>query len=65
MRSRRGEIRLTLSLGVGTVDEETENFEGLLRSVDSALYTAKRNGRDRVEKVEAATPETSSVNGFR
>ena len=51
MRSRRGEIRLTLSLGVGTVDEETENFEGLLRSVDSALYTAKRNGRDRVEKV--------------
>ena len=51
MRSRRGEIRLTLSLGVGAVDEETENFEGLLRLVDSALYTAKRNGRDRVEKV--------------
>jgi diguanylate cyclase (GGDEF)-like protein len=51
MRSKRGEIRLTLSLGVGAVDEETEDFEGLLRSVDSALYAAKRNGRDRVEKI--------------
>lgn len=49
LRSKAGEIRLTVSLGVGAVDDETKDFEDLLRSVDSALYAAKRNGRDRVE----------------
>ena len=49
MRTKAGELRLTVSLGVGAVDEETKDFEGLLKSVDSALYAAKRNGRDRVE----------------
>jgi diguanylate cyclase (GGDEF)-like protein len=49
MRTKAGELRLTASLGVGAVEQETKDFEDLLRSVDSALYAAKRNGRDRVE----------------
>jgi diguanylate cyclase (GGDEF)-like protein len=49
LRSRAGVLRLTVSLGVGAVGDETKDFEDLLRAVDSALYTAKRNGRDRVE----------------
>jgi diguanylate cyclase (GGDEF)-like protein len=49
MRTKAGQLRLTVSLGVGAVDEETKDFEALLRSVDAALYAAKRNGRDRVE----------------
>ncbi len=49
LRSKAGELRLTVSLGVGAVGDETKDFEDLLRAVDSALYAAKRNGRDRVE----------------
>ena len=43
------ELRLTISLGVGTVTDETIDFGHLLRTVDAALYAAKRNGRNRVE----------------
>jgi len=50
MRTKAGDLRLTLSLGVGAVRNETEDFERLLRMVDAALYAAKRNGRDRVER---------------
>jgi len=49
MRTKAGELRLTVSLGVGAVGDETKDFEDLLRSVDSALYIAKKSGRDRVE----------------
>lgn len=50
LRARAGEVRLTLSLGVGSVNADTKDFEALLRTADTALYAAKRNGRDRAEK---------------
>jgi diguanylate cyclase (GGDEF)-like protein len=43
------ELRLTLSLGVSALTDEAKDFGHLLRMVDAALYTAKRNGRNRVE----------------
>ena len=56
MRTKAGELRLTASLGVGAVEQETKDFEDLLRSVDSALYAAKRNGRNRVEMTIGGEP---------
>ncbi len=40
----------TLSIGVATWNaEEASSSDELIRAADHALYTAKRNGRDRVE----------------
>ncbi len=49
LKTKDTELRLTISLGVGTVTNETTDFGHLLRTVDAALYAAKRNGRNRVE----------------
>ncbi|MGO9571432.1 MAG: diguanylate cyclase [Desulfomonilaceae bacterium] len=60
LRTKVGDLRLTLSLGVGSVTDDTKDFEHLLRMTDAALYTAKGNGRDRVEKSPGAVSEKHS-----
>ncbi|EGO64936.1 GGDEF domain-containing protein [Acetonema longum] len=40
-------ISITISIGVATSDED-ETLDGLISRADSALYTGKRQGRDRV-----------------
>lgn len=40
---------ITISLGVASYSKETVNEEHLINKADSALYLAKRNGRNRVE----------------
>jgi diguanylate cyclase (GGDEF)-like protein len=42
------ELRCTVSAGVATAGAEGQPFEDVLRNADSALYTAKRAGRNRV-----------------
>jgi diguanylate cyclase (GGDEF)-like protein len=43
-------IRVTASLGVAGLDPENPaDFASLIASADAALYSAKRNGRNRVE----------------
>jgi diguanylate cyclase (GGDEF)-like protein len=39
---------VTLSLGVAVFPQHGSNYEQLLKSVDTALYQAKRDGRDRI-----------------
>jgi two-component system, cell cycle response regulator len=40
--------KVTVSIGVATTDRASEAADALLKSADEALYTAKREGRDRV-----------------
>lgn len=41
-------IRITVSIGVSSYPETTAAEESLIEQADSALYTAKRTGRNRV-----------------
>ncbi|MEL6814401.1 MAG: diguanylate cyclase [Cyanobacteria bacterium J06598_3] len=41
----------TVSIGIGTFPDITGTQSQLLQQVDQALYTAKANGRDRIETV--------------
>lgn len=41
-------VRLTVSIGVSSMDRSTEGLEGLIAAADEALYAAKRAGRNRV-----------------
>jgi diguanylate cyclase (GGDEF)-like protein len=43
----------TLSLGVAGFPEHGSTTEAVLRAADTALYQAKREGRDRVVVAEA------------
>ncbi|MBN1529134.1 MAG: diguanylate cyclase [Thermoleophilaceae bacterium] len=44
--------RVTASFGVAVLPDDAGEGEQALRLADRALYTAKRNGRDRVESAE-------------
>ena len=42
------EMNLTISIGVATFPEDTDEEEGLIRKADLALYAAKQGGRNSV-----------------
>jgi diguanylate cyclase (GGDEF)-like protein len=46
------ERKVTASLGVALMPEDALTDKDLLRRADRALYTAKRNGRNRVESAQ-------------
>ncbi len=43
------EFKVTCSMGVTEVNEESESYGHLLSAVDSATFTAKDNGRDNIQ----------------
>jgi diguanylate cyclase (GGDEF)-like protein len=43
-----GPLRVTISLGVATLGIDADDVPGLIEKADTALYEAKRQGRDRV-----------------
>lgn len=43
------ELKVTLSLGIAEVNDESDEISSIFNKVDSALYAAKRNGRNRIE----------------
>ena len=46
-------IRYTVSAGIATMDRDWHGFNTLMKNADAALYLAKRNGRNRVERWRA------------
>jgi diguanylate cyclase (GGDEF)-like protein len=43
-----GAVKVTVSVGVAAMDEETRHPEDLFKRADAALYEAKQAGRNRV-----------------
>jgi diguanylate cyclase (GGDEF)-like protein len=50
IQSERGEIRVTVSVGVAQVTPEVNDLDELLDFADQAMYRAKQGGRDRVSR---------------
>ncbi len=48
------QIQLTVSIGLAVSHPDEQDFLGLLKRADQALYEAKRNGRNRVETSASA-----------
>jgi diguanylate cyclase (GGDEF)-like protein len=42
-----GEIKFTVSMGVGIIDKDTLDVESILMRADTSLYAAKRRGKNR------------------
>lgn len=47
-RTERGDLRVTLSMGVATYPQHARSKEQLVERADEALYAAKENGRNQV-----------------
>ena len=45
---RREKVKMTVSIGVASIPEDTLDEEELVRKADEALYRAKKQGRNRV-----------------
>ena len=54
------ELRFTSSIGVADASMDERSVETLLQRADSALYQAKRNGRNRIESVPVETQGAAS-----
>jgi diguanylate cyclase (GGDEF)-like protein len=55
----RGELSVTISIGVAESRVSHSQFEHVLRSADKALYQAKQSGRNRVEMAQAPRPRAT------
>lgn len=47
-KTKAGEIRITVSIGLAQYPEDGKDLDTLIRSADKALYLAKKSGRNRV-----------------
>jgi diguanylate cyclase (GGDEF)-like protein len=52
----RGEVRVTVSIGVSSYPENGVEIESLIRAADDAMYRAKRAGKNRVFRAGKDSP---------
>lgn len=52
--TRAGEVKITLSAGIGLPGADDVDFKNAVEHADTCLYQAKANGRDRIEAREDA-----------
>lgn len=57
----KGPILITTSVGVASLTDDEEGFEALLERADGALYTAKREGRNRVRVANFTDPAARAL----
>jgi diguanylate cyclase (GGDEF)-like protein len=55
-----GTLSVTASFGVASVPDAAVDRDNLIAAADAALYRAKRNGKNRVERALTLMPEPSS-----
>ncbi|WP_119392319.1 PleD family two-component system response regulator [Taklimakanibacter lacteus] len=48
-----GPLTVTVSIGVATIESQSDTMETVLKRADEALYSAKRGGRNRVNSTAA------------
>ncbi len=48
------ELHVTISIGISVYPNDGENYEVLLKNADTAMYCAKKNGRDNFEFFSSA-----------
>jgi diguanylate cyclase (GGDEF)-like protein len=48
------DLRPSVSIGIATTQSDSEDYESLWLRADSALYVAKRSGRDQIAQEEVA-----------
>ena len=53
--------QITASIGVAVLPDDASDAPTLVRSADRALYSAKKNGRDRVETIVPGQHTSSSL----
>jgi len=46
--TRKGSVRVTLSIGIACFPEDTKNMDELMKLADDSLYRAKREGKNRI-----------------
>ncbi|MFC1576425.1 diguanylate cyclase [Candidatus Omnitrophota bacterium] len=51
--SKKGKLKVTISLGVATYPTDAKDKESFIKAVDQALYDAKESGRNRVKNYSA------------
>ncbi|MBN1668260.1 MAG: diguanylate cyclase, partial [Anaerolineales bacterium] len=52
-----GALNITVSLGVAEIGPQIPDLSTLIDRADTALYCAKRAGRNRVETLDPLTPK--------
>jgi diguanylate cyclase (GGDEF)-like protein len=57
LESGDGEVSLTLSIGVATAPPDAHTDKALIQKADTALYYAKKAGRDRLANAGAISPQ--------
>jgi len=51
LKNEKGDVSVSVSIGVAELDSSRGSFEKLLAAADTALYTAKETGRNRVQVI--------------
>ncbi len=53
----KGQLRITLSIGIASAPEDAQTGRALIQKADTALYYAKKQGRDRLANAGAIPAE--------